>query len=208
MFRSECGPIPVSTIATSASTRSSSPLIFDRGEDVAPTRGTPVGIVWAATSITSSGTTATTLGSASSAARWALSRRAVKPRNACLKDRSATMPSRVRCVLRTLVGSASPASMTMYRPAAIGRPFESTDGGADLVVPFGRGVAGAFGGAGVAGSPAVGAGSADTSGVASGDGADDVGSGTAVVAGAGGVEGSGLAAGSTVGVGSAADTGD
>jgi hypothetical protein len=94
--------------------------------------------------------------------------------------------------------------MTMYRPVAIGRPFESTDGGAVLVVPFGGGVAGAFGGAGVAGSPAVGAGSAD----ASGDGADDVGSGTAVVAGAGGVEGSGLAAGSTAGVGSAADTGD
>jgi hypothetical protein len=98
--------------------------------------------------------------------------------------------------------------MTMYRPVAIGRPFESTDGGADLVVPFGRGVAGVFGGDGVAGSPAVGAGSADTSGVASGDDADDVGSGAAVAAGTGGVLSSGLAAGSTAGVGSAADTGD
>ena len=95
----------------------------------------------------------------------------------------------------------------MYRPVAIGRPFESTDGGADLVVPFGRGVAGVFCGDGVAGSPAVGAGSAD----ASGDDVDDVGdvgSGTAIAAGTGGVLSSGLAAGSTAGVGSAADTGD
>jgi hypothetical protein len=39
MFRSECGPIPVSTIATSASTRSSIPLIFDSAEVGVPIRG-------------------------------------------------------------------------------------------------------------------------------------------------------------------------
>src|SRR3954453_11470062 len=57
MFRSECGPIPVSTIATSASTRSSTPLILDSAEVGVPMREMPVGIDWASISTTSSGTT-------------------------------------------------------------------------------------------------------------------------------------------------------
>ena len=60
--------IPVSTIATSASTRSSTPSIFAIWLFVANTRRTPRGVDWASSRITPSGTSATTFGSARRAA--------------------------------------------------------------------------------------------------------------------------------------------
>ncbi len=60
--------MPVSTIATSASTRSSTPSIFAIGLLVPNTRRTPRGVDWAWSRMTASGTSATTLGSARSVA--------------------------------------------------------------------------------------------------------------------------------------------
>jgi hypothetical protein len=64
--------MPVSTMATSAFTRSSMPLILATVEDAAraPIRRTPVGMYWDATSTTSSGMTAATSASARSALTW------------------------------------------------------------------------------------------------------------------------------------------
>ena len=84
--------MPVSTIATSASTRSSTPLIFAIVLLFVKIRETPVGVVWPATWMTSSGTTAKTLGSASSALRCFASSRALKPRIVLPKVRSALIP--------------------------------------------------------------------------------------------------------------------
>src|SRR4051795_4726600 len=64
MLRSECLPMPVSTIATSALTRPSRPLIAATVDCLAPTRTTPVGVVWAVTWISSSGTTGRAAGAA------------------------------------------------------------------------------------------------------------------------------------------------
>ncbi len=68
--------IPVSTIATSASTRWSMPSIREIGFCVAKTRRTPRGVDCAVIEMTSSGTTASTVGSARSVATWTSLRRA------------------------------------------------------------------------------------------------------------------------------------
>ena len=64
--------MPVSTIATSALTRSSEPLIRAIGLNGPNTRRTPRGVVWPAIETTASGTTAATSGSARSAATCSL----------------------------------------------------------------------------------------------------------------------------------------
>ena len=64
--------IPVSTIATSALTRSSEPSMPAMGLSGANTRRTPRGRVWAVSETTPSGTTAATSGSARRAATWPL----------------------------------------------------------------------------------------------------------------------------------------
>ena len=56
--------MPVSTMATSASTRWSMPSMREIGLRGANTRRTPRGVVWASSEITPSGTTASTFGSA------------------------------------------------------------------------------------------------------------------------------------------------
>ncbi len=61
--------MPVSTMAMSASTRWSVPLIAATVEWRAPTRDTPVGVVWAVSSMSSSGTTAATVESVRMARR-------------------------------------------------------------------------------------------------------------------------------------------
>ena len=76
--------IPVSTIATSASTRRSVPSMADRVLSRPPTREMPVGMVWVSWT-TSSGTTATTFGSSRSSLFCFLSSLAEKPRNVRLK---------------------------------------------------------------------------------------------------------------------------
>ena len=85
--------IPVSTIATSASTRSSMPLIFAAEESRPSMRLIPFGTCWAESSIFSSGTTASTAGSSRSALTCLGLRRAVRPRMAWLNVRSALKPT-------------------------------------------------------------------------------------------------------------------
>ena len=65
--------IPVSTMATSASTRWSMPSMREIGFRGANTRLTPRGVVWASSEITPSGTTASTFGSARRLATWDVS---------------------------------------------------------------------------------------------------------------------------------------
>ena len=111
--------IPVSMIATSASTRASSPLIGGRGRGVATDPPDAIGMVCEASSITSSGTTATTFGSVSRAWRCAVSSLAVKPRKAREKLRCARVPSRLRCLSRTAAVSVPALSITRYRPVGV-----------------------------------------------------------------------------------------
>ena len=162
-----------------------------------PTRETPVGIVWVRWT-TSSGTTATTFGSARRSRFCFLSSLAEKPRNARVKDRSAVTPSRLRTFETTAAVSVPLLSMTMKRPVGIG---------------------GALGGRARPGRrrapvPRLGSveGSTEGSVVGASVGVASVGVGSAVGAGSGGV-GSGVATGASVGslegdaVGSAALTG-
>ena len=86
--------MPVSTIATSASTRSSIPSIFAAFETRAPIRLIPVGLIWPSTSIRSSGTTWATAESRRSASTWAPVSRAEKPWIPWVNVRSAWKPPR------------------------------------------------------------------------------------------------------------------
>ena len=112
-FRSGCRATPVSTMATSEFTRSSTLSMFAVAERRAPTRETPVGVVWAVMPMTSSGTTATTLGSDWRARRCSASSFAEKAWTARSKRRSALMPSRWRWFVMTAAVSAVGARMTM-----------------------------------------------------------------------------------------------
>ena len=146
--------MPVSTIATSASTRSSTPLIVGDGSSSRPPiRETPVGVVWEVSWMISSGTTATTFGSARSARRCAL-RRAwrVNPRKA-LGERAARPGCRraPRCWLTTPFGSAPDRSMTMYRPVGSTPPVASPSGVRRLGVVIAVRRGGRLGAAGVGG---------------------------------------------------------
>ena len=86
----------MSTIATSASTRSSRPLILATGDSRAPIRETPVGVVCEVRWMSSSGTTSVTFGSARSALRCAFESVALNPRKARVKVPLAWIRSRVR----------------------------------------------------------------------------------------------------------------
>ena len=119
---------PVSTMATSAFTRSSTLLMFAVAERRAPTRETPVGVVWAVMPMTSSGTTATTLGSDWRACRCPASSFAEKARTARSKRRSA-LDAVALAVARDDGGGVSRGGEDDdVAPAAIGRPSRSAAG--------------------------------------------------------------------------------
>ena len=192
MLRSGCGPIPVSTIATSASTRSSVPLMFATGEYLPPIRETPFGMVCPVRWMISSGTIAATFGSVRRALRWFASSEAVKPRKARANVRSARTSARVATRLTAAVVFVPDLSTTMYRPVASRPPltFGRADGSSGMARGSTAGVAARVGVTGATGA-AVGA---------LGCGA---GVGSGLAGGAGSAEGAGwvLAVGSADGVG-------
>src|SRR5215210_8609898 len=118
--------MPVSTIATSASTRSSIPLIFAAADFRAPIRLIPVGYAWARSSTFSSGTTMATERSARSWATWGALRDAEKPRTAWLNVRSVAKLSRVAWRFDVARASVPFLYSTIQRPVG---SSGSTDAG-------------------------------------------------------------------------------
>ena len=98
--------MPVSTIATSASTRWSIPLIRAAVERRVPILDTPVGMVWLAISTSSSGTTSATSGSAFREATCSGLSLPANPLMTLLKERSACVPSSRAWRSRTVLSVA------------------------------------------------------------------------------------------------------
>ena len=107
---------------------------------------------------TSSGTTATTFGSARRSRFCCGSSLAEKPRNVLAKLRSALMPSRLRTFATTEAVSVSARSMTMNRPVASGAP--SGAGWAWASAGAGSRLGSGSAGTGVAAGASLGTGSA------------------------------------------------
>ncbi len=195
MLRSGCGPTPVSTMATSASTRWSSPSSNATVDFLAPTRLTPFGIVCAVRWMISSGTTAATSGSVSSARRWRASSLAVKPLIARENVRPARTSARA-AVRLTAVDVVSPVlSTTMYRPVASRPPF----GAAGASGATGSGAA--LGSGEAAGGTSVGLAGVGAAAGALGAAAGALGAGSAVGSGDGSSDGLGCVLGVGSGIG-------